>query len=105
MRKLLSFKRKKRWQLKPTPVMKDLTVGVAEAVCAALELEVDLLLNGELVPDDLEAPTLARAQLFLRALLENGDEYDVSTWPAQYYAPLMAGLVANFMAGLFISWS
>ncbi len=105
MIKLLSkFKRAKVWKLKPAPVMRDLTVGVAEAVCAASDLEVDLLLNGELIPEDLVAPRLEKAQQFLRALLQNGDEYDVKEWPAGYYEPIMGALLANFMAGLFLSW-
>ena len=104
MIKLLSFRRAKKWKLRPHPIMRDLTVGVAEAVCASLDIEVDLLLNGELIPEDLEAPPLASAHKFLDALLENGNQYDIRSWPAGYYEPIMAGLMANFMAGLFLSW-
>lgn len=104
MIRFFSFRRRNKWQLRPHPRFKDLTVGVAEAACTALDLDVDLLLSGELVPDDLEAPALSRAQAFLEAVLQNGKSYDVSQWPAHLYQPIMAGIVAGFMAGLFMSW-
>ncbi|HMB77196.1 MAG TPA: hypothetical protein VKN76_12405 [Kiloniellaceae bacterium] len=90
--------KQKRWKLKPVPVMPDsFTLGEAEAICAVLNVDIDLILSGDIRSEDLTMPKRERAKEFLRLVCENGDKYDPAEWTAQQYRGVMVALVANFI--------
>jgi hypothetical protein len=101
------FGRKKggtRWKLQPAPVMPDtFTIGQVEAVCAILDLDVDLVISGDFVITDLKKPPLERASELLKLLCVNGHKYNPREWTPGQYEGVMGALLANFMFRLAIS--
>ena len=93
-----------RWKLRPSPVMPSTyTVGEVEKVCALLDLDVDLILSGDITAGEMKLPKIDRAQDFLMIVCQNGDKYNVREWTTGQYEGVMAALLANFMLRLVIN--
>jgi len=92
-----------RVKMKPAPRFKPVTVGQCEHVCAILDVEVDLLISGELELVEMSLPKLARAPLLLDAILENGNKYNVNAWTPVMYEGFMSAVIANFIFRCAIS--
>jgi len=102
------FKRRKTgttFKMKPVPQMPDVyTLGRVEKVCACLELDVDLILTGELSLEDVTMPALDKGQVFLQLALENGHKYDVRDWSPAVYKGIIQAVLANFFFRLAVNW-
>ena len=102
------FKRNKTsttFKLKPVPQMPDVyTLGTVEKVCACLDLDVDLILTGDLSLDDIELPPIDKGQAFLMLALTNGGKYDVRDWSPQVYKGVIQAVLANFFFRLAVNW-
>jgi hypothetical protein len=93
-----------RWRLKPAPkIPASYTLGQVEAVCALLDLDVDLLIAGDITAEDWRLPKVARAPELLRILCENGDKYDVADWTPGQYEGVFIALLGHFLLRLAIS--
>ncbi len=86
-----------RWVLKPVPLMPAVyTIGVVEKACAILEIDVDLVISGDIELAEIELPPLAKGVAFLQLVVENGDKYDVREWTPGQYEGVMQAILANF---------
>jgi len=93
----MKSRKPKNWRLKPDPIIADITPGVVELASAALDRDLAGIVAGTADLKDMETPSIHEAELFLTVILENADEFDVSSWPAGYFKPIMAGILARFL--------
>ena len=106
---LKPFRRKEKegttFKLKPVPQMPDVyTIGVVEKVCACLDLDVDLVLTGDIQLEDIQLPPLDQGQLFLQTVLANGGKYNVRDWSPAVYKGVIQAILANFFFRLAVNY-
>ena len=90
-------------EIKPAPVVKDITFDIFERGCLLLGIDPDELLTGEFDTRDLPEPPLAKTKEFLSLVLTKPELYDVGSWEpdkARYFVSMVA---VSFMVGSFVN--
>lgn len=79
--------------LSPDPVIKDITMGLAQQALALLDTDFGALLQGD--PIKPVAPRAPRQ--FLELVLENASDYDLDAWPPDYLRAAAEIIAAHFV--------
>ncbi len=83
-------------ELRPVPVMREVTYDLFERVCILLGVDPDQMFRGAVGILDIETPPLSKAQPLLEMLCTNAARYDVREMPPDRVEALLGVLVADF---------
>lgn len=82
-------------RLKPDPIMRDITLNVAEEGLRLMGVSLDDLINGREVHP--EPPIeISKGEKFLRAVLVNHAEYNIRAMPLDMAGSILSVIGANF---------
>lgn len=82
-------------ELEPSPVLRVITMDVAERGLALLGVEFDAFLDGEGEWATLQMP-FSRAAEFFDIVLANSDQYDLKKMPLKLLRPMVETIAAAF---------
>lgn len=85
--------------LHPAPVLKDVTLDVAERGLRMMGVELDDFMQRDDPPPDPHPPKMSQAQAFFDVVLENADAYDLAAMPLDRAQGAVAVVAANFYVG------